>query len=164
MDIYSTSHEIKPRNWFTGGGLGLQLGNATMIEISPLLGYSFTKNIAAGFRATYQYFRAKDYSTGLIHKTDVYGGSIFARYCFLENFVIHSEYEILSLESLYFGQYNTNNTNRFLEENLLIGGGYRTAIGERNYMYIIILYNLNDNINNHYGSPVVFKTGIEIGL
>jgi len=164
MDIYSKSPDIKTRKWYTGGGLGLQLGDATMIEFSPLIGYRFTKNIAAGMGFTYQYFRSKDYLTGLVFKTNVYGGSIFARYCFLENFIIHSEFERLSLESLYFDPFNIYTTERFWEENLLVGGSYRSAIGERSYMYIMLLYNLNDNINNHYGSPIVFKTGIEIGL
>ncbi len=163
-DQSKASSDSFKKRLFTGGSIGLQFGDVTMVDISPLIGYKITKNIAAGLGFTYQYYRAKDYYTGAIYKTSIYGGRVFARYYFLENFLLHGEYELLSLETKYFDPYNINNTPRFFESNVLAGGGYRQLIGENSYFYIMILYNFNETINNHYDSPLIYRAGIEIGL
>jgi hypothetical protein len=160
----STSTENFQKHLFTGGSIGLQFGIVTLVDLSPLIGYKITKNFSAGIGATYQYCSAKDYQYGYTYKTSIYGGRVFARYYFLKNFLVDAEYESLSLESKYFDLYQIHNTPRFLENNLFAGGGYRQIIGENSCFYIMILYNLNETIDNHYGSPYIIRTGVEIGF
>ena len=41
---------------FFGGGLGLQFGSMTLIEISPLVGYKITPKFSIGVSPTYKYY------------------------------------------------------------------------------------------------------------
>ena len=47
---------FKDRIYF-GGNLGLQFGNQTYIDISPLIGYKVTEKFSAGFGVTYIYYK-----------------------------------------------------------------------------------------------------------
>jgi hypothetical protein len=152
-------------NWtnriFTGGNLGLQFGTATFIDVSPLIGYRLTNNLAAGIGFTYQYIHYSD--QGFKISSDTYGGRIFARYYFQENIFAHIEYESLFLEPIYIdysGYYKTKRTN---VESYLVGGGYRQAVGGRTSLNLLILWNLNETQFSPYTNPI-FRIGFGIGL
>lgn len=148
---------------FTGGSIGLQFGTQTMIEASPIIGYKITENLAAGIGVTYQYYRLNYY--GNILKTSIYGGSIFTRYYFLQNFFLHCEYEALNMETAFFDpKYFYHKQDRYWAGSVLAGGGYRQFIGETSSFNIMILYNFNDTPYSPYASPLIFRVGIDIGL
>jgi len=148
---------------FTGGGIGLQFGTQTMIEASPIIGYKITKNFAAGIGITYQYYRMN--YNGNVLQTSIYGGSVFTRYYFLQNFFLHAEYEALNLETAFFDPgYFYHKQNRYWVGSVLAGGGYRQFIGEKSSINIMILYNFNDTPYSPYNSPLVYRVGIDIGL
>jgi hypothetical protein len=147
---------------FFGGGLGLQFGNMTLIDISPMVGYKITPRIGIGVGPTYKYYGYKDkLNPSYDFKTNVYGGSIFSRIILYENIFAHAEYE-----SLYYKM--KNSTSSGLPESLsiqsvLVGGGYRQQIGENAFMNLMILWNLNETPDSPYTNPII-RAGFSVGL
>jgi hypothetical protein len=156
-DEYSKDYNNKPAgNWksriFTGGNLGLQFGNATFIEISPLVGYRITERLAAGIGITYEYLSYKDYNIS----TNVYGGRVFCRFYITDELFAHAEYEVLNMQPYLVGA-------RANVESFLVGGGYRQSIGERTSLNVLILWNLNETEFSPYINPII-RIGFGIGL
>ena len=153
----------KPKNSFAshlyfGGGLGLQFGTATLVEISPLVGYKITPKFSIGVSPTYKYYSYNYYGYGKI-RTNVFGGSIFSRYFIFENVFAHVEYETLA--------YNTREPNQtaYMQQydSFFVGGGYNQRIGGNSAMYILVLWNLNDTQYSPYSNPVI-RVGFSFGL
>src|SRR5262245_12495917 len=71
---------------YFGGNFGLQFGDQTLVDLSPLVGYRLTEKLSVGVGATYIYYHFEDpYHYYPSYSTHIYGGSIFTRYYFLEN-------------------------------------------------------------------------------
>lgn len=146
---------------YFGGNFGLQFGDQTVIDINPLMGYRLTEKFSVGVSATYIYYRFKDptnyYPT---YSTNIYGGSVFTRYYFLENIFGQVEGELLNLEVPdYF-------LNRYVRTNVFgfyVGGGYRQPIGDRSSLNILLLYNLNEDRNSPYQNPII-RVGFGFGI
>lgn len=138
-----------------GGGFGLQFGSVTLVELSPTVGYLFSENFLAGLGAKYIYFEDNTFANTF--STNLYGGSIFGQYFFLENFIAHAEYELLSVETAFEGDSRVNVGSFF------VGGGYRSYLSGSSYVGILLLYNLNDDINSPYTNPVV-RVNLGFGL
>lgn len=152
-------YDFKSHLYF-GGGLGLQFGTMTLIEISPLVGYNITPKFSVGLSPTYKYYKFKDYyGQNLDLKTNVWGGSIFSRYYIFTNVFAHVEYESLLYNTQSPGyaemkqQYNS----------FFVGGGYNQRIGENSGMYIMALWNLNDTPDSPYVNPII-RVGFTVGL
>ena len=151
--------DFKSRLFF-GGGFGLQFGSVTLIELSPLVGYKVTPKFGIGLSPTYKYYHYNDYygpSNDL--STNVYGGSIFARYSIFESVFAHVEYE-----SLF---YNTSTpaypTLREQFNSFFVGGGYMQNFSMNSGMYLMVLWNLNDTPDSPYINPV-FRVGFNVGM
>ncbi|REJ81189.1 MAG: hypothetical protein DWQ44_11850 [Bacteroidetes bacterium] len=143
---------------FTGGNIGLQFGNQTIIEVAPIVGYRITEKLSAGLGAKYLYYRYKD--AFINYSTDIYGGSVFTRYLITENLFAHLEYEILNLE-IYDDLLRT-----FRRDNItsvFAGGGYRQMLGTRSSINIMLLYNLNESRHSPYQNPII-RIGFGIGF
>ena len=153
----SDNHEMGSR-FYVGGNFGVQLGTVTLIDISPLIGYRLTEKFNVGAGVSYQYYR--DSRWGVPYETNIYGGRAFASYYIFRDIFAHAEYELLSLEA-YDSQ-----LNEFFRKNvhgLLVGGGYRQWVGQRLFMNIMVLWNLNETIDYPYNNPI-FRVGIGVGL
>jgi hypothetical protein len=145
---------------FFGGGLGLQFGSMTLIEISPLVGYRVTPKFSLGLSPTYKYYKYNDYyGPSMDLKTNVLGGSIFARYSIFENVFAHVEYETL----FYNTQVPGYPTVMEQFNSFFVGGGYNQRIGGNSAMYIMMLWNLNDTENSPYVNPII-RVGFSVGL
>jgi hypothetical protein len=142
---------------FFGGGFGLQFGSVTLVEISPLAGYKITPKLSAGISPTYKYYKYNAYYGNV--KTNVFGGSIFARYSIFENVFAHVEYESLFFntkepaQSTYVQQFNS----------FFVGGGYNQRIGGNSGMFILLLWNLNNTDDSPYSNPII-RLGFSVGL
>lgn len=141
---------------FVGGHIGLQIGDFTFIDVSPLIGYRLTNNLSAGLGLTYQYFHYRHFGYG----THTYGGNIFARYTVIPQAFIYAEYEMLNLESSYF---DLDGRDRFWEYNYFLGAGYRVRLGRKAYFNLMLLYNFNKD-SYIYFDDWVFRFSIEVGL
>lgn len=144
---------------FYGGGFGLQFGTVTLIEISPLVGYKVTPKLGIGVSPSYKYYSYRPYTSPSRLQTNVYGGSIFARYMIFENIFAHAEYESLFYNIKVPGyptdmrQYNS----------VLVGGGYRQQIGANAAMNLMVLWNLNDTPDSPYTNPII-RIGFTVGM
>ncbi len=144
---------------FFGGNIGLQFGDLTYVDVSPLVGYRVTDQLAVGIGGTYIYYRYRDFYGE--YKTNIYGGRVFGRYYFVEEFFGHVEYEILNLE-----RPDDFTFNKFTRENIasfFVGGGYRQFIGDRAAIELTLLYNLTEEAYSPYQNPII-RIGIVAGF
>jgi hypothetical protein len=147
---------------FYGGGLGLQFGNMTLVDISPMIGYKLTPRIGVGLNPTYKYYAYRNYyGTDADLKSNVFGCGVFGRVLILDNIFAHAEYEYL-----YFKTKETyTQTKKYSTEyqSVLIGAGYRQAVAQNAFMYLLVLWNINETIDSPYNNPVI-RAGFSIGF
>jgi len=173
---------------FIGGALGFSFGSGgTLLDISPLISYEVTKNFYAGIGLTYKYYNYKDYymntDNGILYNytTNIFGGSVFARYFLtgigipvIEDTFIHVEVEPLVFNNNFTynpsGSYIDVYGNRYVRENdqisftgYFIGGGYRQMLGGRSYMYLEMLWNFNESFYSPYSNPRI-RMGFAVGI
>lgn len=142
---------------FVGGSLGLQFGNITLIDVSPLIGYWFTEKLAGGIGFTYQYYKDNRYIPE--YSTDIYGTRMFGRYFILDNIYGHAEYEWLNYEAYsILEEYSRINLH-----NILLGGGYRQWLSDNAFLGIEILWNVNESIYSLYQNPII-RVGVNVGI
>ncbi|MBP7849404.1 MAG: hypothetical protein KA053_03925 [Lentimicrobiaceae bacterium] len=150
------------RRFFTGGGLGLQLGTIAYVDVSPFLGYFLMERWDVGLGVTYQYYVDKRFNP---HFTaDVMGGRIFTRYHVLEDLFLQAEYEILNYNAALIDPLGFFiKPERVEVYNYLIGAGYRQAVSNRVSINLVGLWNLNESVYSLYDNPVI-RIGVEVGL
>lgn len=146
---------------FTGGNFGLQFGTATVVDISPIIGYRLTERWSAGLGATYIYYNYKDSYYNYSYSTSIYGGSIFTRFNVSELIFLHTEFQSLSAEFMtYYPK-----TERKLVDALFVGGGYRQMIGDASSINLMILYDLMyTDVYHIYSDPWQIRVGFDFGL
>ncbi|MFH1118951.1 MAG: hypothetical protein V1775_03955 [Bacteroidota bacterium] len=175
-DAFAQDPPLGPKSRFTdklffGGGLGLQFGTITLVDVSPVIGYRVTEKFETGLGLTYKYFRYKDYyidyNTGIGYdlKSNILGGSVFARYHLLENVFAHAEFE--SLNYRYDDFYDSGGVvlserRTAVINSIFVGGGYRQRISSGSYFFIMALWNLNDSALSPYSNPVL-RMGVVLG-
>ena len=147
-------NKLKKENIFLGGNLGLQFGNVTIIDVSPIVGYKVTEKFSIGIGAKYQYINYRDYN----YSFNVYGGSIFGRYNISDYLFAHVEYEVLNMPSIV--NMNDIRTN---VSSLFVGGGYRQKISKNSSFNIMGLWNLNESLESPYTNPII-RISLDIGL
>ena len=151
---------------FFGGSLGLQFGSYTYVDVSPLIGYKITERLQAGVGFTYIYYKVKQSTYYDPYETSTYGGRVFGRYYFLENFFAHSEFEILNMEV----PSNFNPVNNYYTDmkrdnitSVMIGGGFAQPIGSNAAILLMALWNLTEEEFSPYQNPI-FRIGISAGF
>ena len=167
------NHSFRDRLFF-GGSFGLAIGSYTDIEISPHVGYYITPRWAAGIGMTYEYYNNKyhflDQLSGYYerYETNIWGGRIFTNYVIVNNvndwlpiglnfrIFAHVEYEAMSYEKGFF---TYGKPDRQLQNSILVGGGLRFPMGKRSSMNLTLLWNLNSNLNDIYGSGPIIRFG-----
>jgi len=154
---------FKDRLYF-GGSLGLQFGNVTYIEVSPIVGYRVTEKLRTGVGLRYIYYKYDDDFLIRAYESSIYGGSIFGSYYILPNLFAHVEFEMLNLDV-------PNNVSNNGDYNLvrewiastMVGGGYAQSLGGRSALTIMLLWNLTEEQYTPYSNPVI-RVGINVGL
>ena len=146
----------KPPFWswdkiYTGGGLGLQFGAVTLVNVAPDIGYKITERYSAGLGIRYMYFADNRYIPP--YKLNIYGASVFNRLIVTDFFFLHGEYEVLN------GPWNNLGT-RFNITNVWVGGGLRQG-SENSSLNLMVLWNLNDE--GYLPNPQI-RMGVSIGL
>ncbi|NJO90278.1 MAG: hypothetical protein HC831_16030, partial [Chloroflexia bacterium] len=136
---------------FFGGGLGLQFGSVTAIDVSPIVGYKITERFHAGLGFSYSYFKYNDYTPSI--DFSAYSGSIFTRFFLTESLFAQAEVEALNTE--VFTSFNPVDSYRKWIDSYLVGGGYFQRIGQRSGVYIMILWNLNETEFTPYSNPIM---------
>lgn len=148
----SDSADFKEKIFFEGN-FNAAFYTYSYIEISPIIGYRFNKNLSGGIGPVYCGF---DFFKG-----NAYGGRGMARLFLFDDFFINAELQMLSLQKKYFDRINNYPEHgRFLDENIFIGIGYKYPIYGYSYSYFVIMYNLDHDSNSFYDSPIVTGIGL----
>ncbi len=167
LDAQENKQNMKPeKRFFAGGSFGLQLGTITLIDVSPLLGYRFNNNLAAGIGASYQYFRDKTYNP--VFKTDIYSGRVFLRYYITaewlpENIFLHTEFEYLNREAYVIKGFNYYEYERIFVPIYYIGAGYQQPISRNSFITLVGLWDIIEDQYSPYSNPVL-RVGINLGF
>ena len=145
---------LRDRLYF-GGNAGLQFGDITFVDVSPLVGYRITEQFSAGVGGTYRYLNNKIFFPPF--ETNILGYRIFARYDITQVLYPYAEYENLSLKI-------GNEGNREWFDALFVGAGLFQPVGRRGGINLLVLYNLNYSNTRpsfFYTSPWVFRVGFQ---
>lgn len=142
-----------------GGSFGAAFGDITFIDISPTVGYLVSDNVLLGIGGKYIYF--KDNTPGYKFQTNIYAGSLFGQYFFLENFVAHAEYELMNRG--FSRDPSRFELERINVHSVFLGGGYRGSLGGNSFVNLLVLFNLNDSEFSPYTNPQI-RAGFGIGF
>lgn len=152
---------------FVGGNVGLAFGNITYLNLSPDVGYRFSKLLAAGFQINGQYesVRLRD-ATGTVNQKQQYGlvgVGVFGRVYPIEQIFVHLQPEM----NFIFGKTKYDNaTSRYREQvpSFLAGVGYSQNIGGSSAFTIMVLYDILQRSDSPYGDKPIFRAGVDLGL
>ena len=163
-------------SFFMGGNVGLVLGDVTIVEVSPHVGYYITPRWAIAVGLKYHYYKENQrtyagLSTGG-YSSNIYGGQFFTTYEIIRDmgvyrkefrktgFFAQAEYELLSMKDRMIKENSTDN-NRILSKNYFAGLGMRQWFGTYKSVYLLMLYNFNYNQNTSpYDSNLIVRVGI----
>ncbi len=144
---------------FFGGNMGLQFGTITDIQLAPVAGVWLRPRVAVALGPDYHFFKYQDV------KTDIYGGKAYLELVAIQNvnkfiplgvntgIFLHLEDELLSLESSFWKDPATYNSNRFYINTILAGPGLSQQIGRRASLNLMFLWVLNDSGYGIYSNP-----------
>lgn len=151
---------FKDRIWF-GGGVGLNFGTATAIQLDPLVGYYIDQKnkLSVGLGASYWYYRDNRFIPAI--EQNGYGYRIFTRFRPIQQFYAHAEFYHLNIERY---SYVDRNTVRLWVPHLLLGGGYVQPLGGRSSIYFQVLFDVLQDPNSVYGSQPIFSGGLGVGF
>jgi hypothetical protein len=159
QEIRKDTPPLKER-LFYGGSFGLQIGTITDIEFSPIIGIWVLPRLAVAAGPNFRYFKDP------FDHTAIYGGKLYMEFVFLQDLdniiplgvhlglFLHGEYEVLSLESSFF-KTPPYDSERFMINTLLAGGGIRQQMGQRSSLNLTFLWALNDSGYGVYGNPEI---------
>jgi hypothetical protein len=154
----NSNSEIEKRVLW-GGGVGLQVGNPTYIELSPKIAYRITNRLMGGGGISYLYYREDLASYGVNDhfETSIYGGTLFAKFDIYSGLFAHTEYEALNFK--YYNAGASDYRRKWLGS-FFVGGGYKQMISDNGFIELMILYNLNYQSLSPYSSPWVPRISI----
>ena len=159
--------------WYVSPDFGLILGNITMIEVAPTLGYNLTPGFSAGVGTRYEYYRQLNYTT----RVEEVNTSLYALRSFMRLILIpdlgeilpishrfslfsYGEYEALNLDEEYYGILQNIDTERFWRHTFLAGGGISQQISKRSFMNIMVLWDMTNTSSSPYTNPI-FRFGLQ---
>jgi len=148
---------------FFGGNFGLQFGDYTNIEVSPMVGVWVLPRVAIAAGPSFQYYATPNF------KTSIYGGNTFVRFMFLQDLNnilpvgIHlgifgqAMYEGLSLDDSYVSLISglPDSGGRTYSDAILLGPGISQLLGGRASLNLSFLWALKQPAYYTYGSPEI---------
>ncbi len=154
-------------NLFIGGNLGLAFGYATIINVSPQVGYHFSPMFAAGVGLNYAYYNYTDpYYNNF--KQSYAGMNVFGRVYPIQRFFIQVQPELNYIwgSETFAGSNQDQPSYKIPTQfvpSLLIGGGAAIPTG-RGAIVISLLYDVIQNPWSPYFHQAVYGFGYNIGL
>lgn len=152
---------FKDRIWF-GGGIGLNFGTVTAIQLDPLVGYylDHDRKLSAGLGLSYWYYRDGRFVPAI--EQNAYGYRVFTRYRVIEQAYLHAEF--LHLNAQRFFNFE-NATTRIWVPHLLLGAGYVQPLGSGSSIYFQILFEVLQDPNSVYlNQGPIISAGVGVGF
>jgi len=136
-----------------GGGLGVQFGDYTLVNIAPQVGYDFNKYLNAGAGFTYTYFNDK--YDGWKQTNNYLGFNVYGKVYPIPYIVLLVQPEINRMWQTIENRANRNKTKK--EEFVpvfLVGGGVRLGP-----ITAMIQYDVAQDDNSPYGNRLFYSLG-----
>lgn len=164
---------FKKENVFVGGNFGLMFGDYTLINLSPQIGYRFSKAFAAGIGINGQYVGYKDRTfDGEVYRKvsqGVTGLNIFGRVFPIHNFdlflQVQPEANYLFGKEIYYQpskeEYKLDAT---IAPSFLLGGGIILGSGGKGGGMISIMYDVLQHKDSPYSNKPIYNFGFVVGL
>ncbi|MFA8300170.1 MAG: hypothetical protein ACEPOV_08415 [Hyphomicrobiales bacterium] len=155
---YYTEDNQSKNKWLVGGGLGLQFGNVTLLEIAPRIGYKITDKWILGASISYAYYSNTNFIP--TYETSIFGASVYSQYYIFKNIFGQVEIGALGYDRLLYPQ--------MMKEPItvpyyLVGGGYKGKISESSALILSVLFNLDNSEDYPYDNPMI-NVGFQFGL
>ncbi|HEX6335203.1 MAG TPA: hypothetical protein VFZ78_13310 [Flavisolibacter sp.] len=160
---------FRKENLFIGGNFGLVLGDYTLLNLSPQLGYRFNQYLAAGLgiNALYVSDKQYDYWGNAWYKTSqgLLGLNIFGRVYPFQYMMIQAQPELNYLfgKQKYYNPPLTTELDAEIVPSLLMGGGV-VLPSERSSFIISVMYDVLQNDNSPYGRKPFVNFGYTFNL
>lgn len=152
---------LADRLWF-GGGVGLQFGSFTVVQLEPMVGYKVDQagRFSLGTGITYWYF--SNNNTQPRTEFNAYGYRFFSRYRPIDQAFLHAEFLNLNREQ-FFGP--TDRIQRIWVPHLLVGGGYIERFGGNTSFTLQVLWEVLQDPNSvYFGRGPIFGGGVGVGF
>ena len=140
--------------FFTGGGLGLQFGTLTAVELAPTVGFIVHRMFRFGITVNFSYYRDAYFRPAL--SSYYWGGSFFIRFYPIRRLFLHVEIGGMNQP------YGIEHDRKWLAYPLA-GIGYSQPLGNRVALTIKALWNFNNDEYSIYGNPLI-SIGCDVGL
>ena len=172
--IISIAQESKTRNKkfdfskvYYGGNFGIgSTTNGFSLLVAPEIGYYILPNLLVATGISYNYMKA-NYDK-YIYKYNAFGQKVFSRYYpksktipIINNLFAHVEYEFMSIRTKTIQNSVSYGITQLNLSNFYVGVGYIQHFGGRFNMYMMILFNLNQQIDNPFPNPI-YRIGFGI--
>ena len=156
---------------FGGGSFALSFGNITIVNISPQVGYRFSRYFAAGVGVNGQYSSFKtingyDGSTLSREEYGVAGLNIFGRFYPIPQIILQAQPEA----NYVWGKVKYYDTGEEFKmdgkfvPSLLLGAGGAIPMGNAGAFIIMAQYDVLQNERTPYGNKVFFSFGYNFGF
>jgi hypothetical protein len=145
---------------FYGGSIGLQFGNITDIQLSPVIGLWVLPRLTVAAGPDYRFYKDP------YVRTDIFGGSIYTQFFFIQDldnllklgmhyrFFVMAEDELLSLKTSSW-KYPPYSSDRFFINTPMAGGGISQPLGQRSSIDLMILWPLQMPDYDIYSNPEI---------
>ena len=153
---------------YAGGNMSFNIYNSWILfEAAPFVGYKVTPEFSLGTGIKYIYIGNPQFDI----KQSYYGGNIFSRYKFTDNFMAHVEFEVLRVYEL--NPIKLNYLERTNASMFNLGAAYSSALGSNGSVQIMLLYDLINDYNSPYrsyyifgsnGPPILYRIGFSFGF
>ncbi|HEX2606581.1 MAG TPA: hypothetical protein VHK91_04340 [Flavisolibacter sp.] len=156
---------------FVGGNFGVSIGDYTLINVSPQVGYRFSKLFAAGIGLNGQYIsdKQRDYYGNPYYKTSqgIIGLNVFGR-------IYPFQYLMLQVQpeaNYRFGKIRfydntspqTTKLDAVIVPSILAGGGLVLPSGNGAFI-ASVFYDVLQDVNSPYGKKAFLNFGYNISL
>lgn len=170
-DTTGKTRGFQKEKLFFGGNFGLTFGDYTLINISPQIGYRFTKTFAAGVGINAQYvgYKERDIYTNNVYRKvsqGVTGLNVFGRLYPVNQFFLQLQPEanyIFGKQTYYQPTKEEYKLDAMIVPSLLAGGGAALPAG-RGAFIISVFYDVLQDKNSPYGKKPVYNFGYNIGF
>ena len=164
---------FKKENVFVGGNFGLTFGDYTLINLSPQVGYRFTRFFAAGVGINGQYVGFKDraFNGDVYRKVSqgVAGLNIFGRVFPISNFGLYLQAQpeanyLFGKEIYYQPSKEEYKLDATIAPSFLLGGGIILGSGGRGGAMISVMYDVLQHEDSPYSNKPIYNFGFIVGL
>lgn len=138
-----------------GGGVGLQFGDYTVVNVSPQVGYRLTPYFTLGAGVSYTYHKDDYYvdSRSYDYKSSYFGMNVFGRFYPIQYLVLSVQPEASRMWRSYDGPNGKVKSNEFVPS-VLLGGGVRLGP-----VTVMIQYDVIQDDNSPYSDKIFYSIG-----